>query len=324
MQMLGHALVWQAENDPNCCKILEQRFPGAPNLGDIKVIDWSLVEPVDMLIAGPPCQPISMAGNRRGEKDERWLWPFVFDAVRQLRPRVCFFENPTGFLAPIEWPKGSGRWWRPPIEGVMGEMAALGLHVEWGVLSASAVGAAHRRDRVFILATNLDRESLREQPITLLGGRGKTFGGLVASDVSRERRKIRPQPNGEAEEFSVEASRRPDIDGHSALADIGKSRRETTSRDGIPEGVPSERTQFPWGKYEAAIRRHEAIWGPSPWPLTEGGAMNPDWSDWYMGFEPGWTDCGVARTRRVSACGNAVVPLVGAVAFTLLSERFAE
>lgn len=122
------------------CTILAHRFPGVPNLGDIKAIDWSDVAPVDVFTAGYPCQPFSHAGRRRGTEDPRHLWPFIREAIRVLQPRLTFLENVDGH-------RSLG------FDRVLGDMAEDGMHVRWVVLPASGVGAPHQRKRLFMAIT---------------------------------------------------------------------------------------------------------------------------------------------------------------------------
>lgn len=136
---LGGEKAWFADPDPAAAKVLAHHWPGMPNHGDITNVDWTAVEPVDVVTAGPPCQPVSVAGRRKGETDERWLWRDVIAAVRVLRPQLVYLENPTGLLA-----GGFGR--------VLGFLAQSGFNAQWTCLRASDVGAPHRRERVFITA----------------------------------------------------------------------------------------------------------------------------------------------------------------------------
>ena len=62
----GGRIAWCADPDPHIRQILDARMPGVPNLGDIRAVDWTAVEPVDVLTAGFPCQDISAAGRRAG------------------------------------------------------------------------------------------------------------------------------------------------------------------------------------------------------------------------------------------------------------------
>ena len=141
MMGLEPDLRWYAEIDPHACKVLERHVPGVPNLGDLKVIEWERVEPVDALVAGYPCQPFSHAGTRKGTDDPRHLWPWIACALRVLRPRYAFFENVATHL-------GLG------FDEVLSDLAAIGFDAEWTTLRASDVGACHQRDRLFIVATD--------------------------------------------------------------------------------------------------------------------------------------------------------------------------
>ena len=135
--------LWYAENCPNASKVCAAHWPGVPNLGDLTAVDWTAVEPVDVLTAGYPCQPLSLAGRRAGMTDERWIWDDVIRAVRDLRPRLVLLENVAGHLS-----LGFGR--------VLGDLASAGFDAEWGCFRASDVGAPHRRERVFIAAWPAD------------------------------------------------------------------------------------------------------------------------------------------------------------------------
>lgn len=141
--VVGGALVWYAETDPHARTVLAARWPGVPNLGDIRTIDWAAVSevaPVDVLTAGFPCQDISNAGKRAGITGEHSsLWTAVADAVRALHPPVVFVENVAALL-------------RRGFDRVQSDLAQVGYDTRWLCLRASDVGAAHRRDRLFLLA----------------------------------------------------------------------------------------------------------------------------------------------------------------------------
>lgn len=73
----GWETAWFAETNPYASRVLAKHWPTVPNLGDIGQVDWSAVEPVELVTAGFPCQPVSRAGRRKVEADERWIWPDV-------------------------------------------------------------------------------------------------------------------------------------------------------------------------------------------------------------------------------------------------------
>ena len=139
LERAGMTVRWQSEIDDYASRVLAKHWPGVTNHGNIKEIDWSTVEPVDVVCGGYPCQPFSTAGKRRGEDDPRHLWPWVRQAISELRPRYAVLENVRGHLS---------------LGGtsVIGELASIGYDAEWRVVSAASVGANHRRDRLIIVA----------------------------------------------------------------------------------------------------------------------------------------------------------------------------
>lgn len=186
LERAGMEVVYQSEIDPYCVKVLAKHWPNVPNLGDVKTIRWEDLKDVEVIAGGYPCQPFSTAGKRKGEEDPRHLWPYVFDAIRAIRPHYALLENVRGHLS-----LGFGT--------VLGDLASIGFDAEWQVLPASAFGAPHHRDRVFIVAypafsDGRDSESQRMGEIFGQAAeprecdRGKTSGSHWAeggSDVPR-------------------------------------------------------------------------------------------------------------------------------------------
>ena len=138
-EVFGAKPAWFCEYDQAPSRILAHHWPGIHNYGDVTSIDWTTVPAIDILTAGYPCQPFSLAGGRKGQADVRHLWPHVAEAIRHLRPRYVLLENVRGHLS-----LGFG--------DVLGDLAGLGYDTQWCVARATAAGAPHRRERVFILA----------------------------------------------------------------------------------------------------------------------------------------------------------------------------
>lgn len=112
----------------------------APIWNDVKTFpNESFYKLVDILIAGYPCQPFSVAGKRNGENDPRHLWPSIRNSIRIIRPRLCFLENVEGHIS-------------LGLSTVVSDLEELGYKVSWGLFSAREVGASHKRKRMFILA----------------------------------------------------------------------------------------------------------------------------------------------------------------------------
>jgi site-specific DNA-cytosine methylase len=94
---------------------------------------------VHIVTAGFPCQPFSCAGQQKGDKDERFIWPEIARIICEVEPALVFLENVPGLLA---MPREFGR--------VLGDLAEAGFDAEWGVFSAAEIGASHQRKRLFI------------------------------------------------------------------------------------------------------------------------------------------------------------------------------
>jgi DNA (cytosine-5)-methyltransferase 1 len=140
LERAGMTVKWQSEIDPFACKVLKKHWPNIANLGDIKTVDWSSVEPVDLIAGGYPCQPFSTAGKRQGENDPRHLWPYFRNAISAIRPKYALLENVPGHLS-------------MGATTVIGDLAEIGYDCQWQLISAASyVGAQHKRERLFIVA----------------------------------------------------------------------------------------------------------------------------------------------------------------------------
>lgn len=152
----GFETVAQCEIDEYASMVLAKNFRGVPNLHDIRTVtNERLAEfgidrrEITVISAGFPCQPYSLAGKGRGDRDERDLWGEVARVVGELRPKWFVGENTPGLFA-----RSNQRYFRR----VLDDLAALGYSVGWGIWGACDVGAPHKRDRVFIMA-HADGES---------------------------------------------------------------------------------------------------------------------------------------------------------------------
>jgi len=131
-------MVWCAENDKYASQLIQARF-SKPNLGDIKQINWDQVEPIDILTAGYPCQPFSIAGDRKGKNDPRHIWPNIKEIISILRPRIVILENVKGHLT-------------LGFDEVLKGLTQIGYDARWEIVRASQVGAPHHRARIFVIA----------------------------------------------------------------------------------------------------------------------------------------------------------------------------
>lgn len=140
-RVFGGRLLWWSDIEPGPIATMNHHHPDVPNLGDLKKVDWHAVPRVDIFTAGYPCQPFSNAGKRLGLDDPRHLWPWIAYAIAILRPRIVVLENVAAHL---------GRGFRVVAE----DLVALGYDARWTLVRASDTGAPHRRERLFVVASN--------------------------------------------------------------------------------------------------------------------------------------------------------------------------
>ena len=163
----GASPAWFCEWDDAPARILAHHWPDVPNLRDVTAVDWSAVEPVDILAGGFPCQDVSHAGRRQGlirdgdGKTRSGLWGEMLKAIDTIRPSLVVAENVRGLLSaeadsdvePCPFCMGDGG--ASPMRAlgaVLADLADIGYDAAWCGLRAADVGAPHGRFRVFILA----------------------------------------------------------------------------------------------------------------------------------------------------------------------------
>ena len=170
-------VVGYCERDAFAASILLARMedqaldPAPVWCGDLQDLDCGPFRGhVDMVTAGYPCQPFSVAGKQQGEDDPRHLWPQVLRAIRETGARYAFLENVPGHL-------------RLGFDRVLGDLAEAGFDAEWALVRASDVGATHRRERLFVLAHARRESDDSEQPIGVSRSCGAASIGGVGEDV---------------------------------------------------------------------------------------------------------------------------------------------
>jgi len=288
---------------------------------------------VDLITAGYPCQPFSVAGRGLAEADPRHIWPDIKRVIGEVQPTVVVLENVQGHL-------------KRGFDTVLNDLDELGFDAEWGIYSASQAGAPHRRNRLFVLAHRRDIGF----PIgwTTLHDDGSDAPGHdldrcvpamadAASDDGRcgERR---PQEGVGAH---GERRRRP-AERSSSMADAecfgGERWRERRELSRTPEEVGAQVPQ-----QHAADREGEAV-GHTNGSRSQGrhrafGQGAHEWTAWPPGPEGDWSDIpqhlwpaveppvrrgphGVpGRVDRLRALGNAVCPAQAVVALDDLLSR---
>lgn len=191
----GATTAWFVEFDKHPSAILAHHYPDVPNYGDVTTIDWSQVEPVDIITGGFPCQDVSHAGLRRGvhHGTRSGLWFEMARAIDQLKPWKVVIENVAGLLSataagdvePCPWCLGDAADGHMRALGaVLADLAEMGFDADWGCVRASDAGAPHGRLRVFIVATDASRgqqsrPAVGTDRLLLTGERGSDPDGLT-------------------------------------------------------------------------------------------------------------------------------------------------
>lgn len=173
-EMMGWKNVFHCEINPFGRKILDYWFPNSKSYEDITKTDFREWRgKINVLTGGFPCQPFSCAGQRKGAEDDRYLWPEMLRAIREIQPDWVVGENVAGILTMVqpgsETPLGSEETlfgednrkrtlYRQEyvVETVCNDLEREGYSVQPVVIPACAVGAPHRRDRVFFIARRAD------------------------------------------------------------------------------------------------------------------------------------------------------------------------
>jgi len=136
----GFDVRWQVEIDPYCQKVLRKHAPHYwPNAQlHTDIYDCHDLPHVDVIVAGFPCQPFSLAGKRLGVNDDRYLVPELFRVIEEVRPYAALFENVPGFTS-IDDGNTFAEFLRA--------LAQMGYDAEWGRVSAAGISAPHKRER---------------------------------------------------------------------------------------------------------------------------------------------------------------------------------
>ena len=170
--MLGWENLFHCEINPFGKRVLDYWYPNAESYDDITTTDFSKWRGrVDVLTGGFPCQPFSYAGRRRGAEDDRYLWPSMYRAIDEIQPTWVVAENVAGILTMVEQGEVSkvagtaslfdafddlrGRYELREtftLQRICSDLESHGYAVQPVLVPACAVGAPHRRDRVFIVA----------------------------------------------------------------------------------------------------------------------------------------------------------------------------
>ncbi len=178
LEAAGMQTVAFCEIDKFCQKILHKHWPDVPIYEDVRSLNYEGA--VDLICGGYPCQPFSHAGKRKGEADDRHLWPAMFSLIQKHRPNWVIGENVAGHFD-------------MGLDQVLSDLESDNYECRTFIIPACAVNAPHRRDRLWIVANSkkmqrdvskFEHEQYTEPQISKLGNRNSQNN---ASNIRCER-----------------------------------------------------------------------------------------------------------------------------------------
>ncbi|WP_033101641.1 DNA cytosine methyltransferase [Thermoactinomyces daqus] len=267
-----------------CQKVLRKNFPGVPIYNDVRTITKEQLErdgvingdrTIGLVCGGVPCQPFSVAGKQQGINDDRHLWPEMYRIIQELRPPWVLIENVNGFV-------------KLALDLVIDDLENEGYEARTFIIPASAVGAPHRRDRVWVVAhtSSFRGHPGAEEPGTvreMLSNRPK-HGDANGSSKTRARVTLANTDSAGREKRHLAAV--TEGTGFSTRGtDPRRAERFPQSGLGrVPDGIPTKLDQHRW---PAGLGQAQYEWEP---PRVAEGVKN--------------------RKDRLKALGNAIVPQV--------------
>jgi len=208
------------DNDHFCQQVLAKHWPDVPIAGDVEELSLApdrFIPNCDIITAGYPCPPFSLAGKRRGEKDDRHIWPYICKIIAHKRPTWCVFENVYGHVS-------------LGLDTVLSDLEAEGYATRAFVVPACSVDAPHRRDRVWIIASHADSES--QSDVTGYGEEGQWLGWAGNAGNAGCLTKGQSCGGFSQEQFNSKAQGQWSVEGH-RFADTGKDVADTDSWEAI-------------------------------------------------------------------------------------------
>ena len=306
----GFTTVGQCEMSDYPTAVLEKHWPDVPRWRDIRTLTKEVfyertggLRTVDVISGGFPCQPFSVAGKQRGKEDERFLWPQMLRVIRELRPHCVVGENVPGIL-------------KIAARQVVEDLERAGYHVVVLQFEAAAVGAWHRRSRVFFVgyaehngctavpqlrsdeAASAERRPEKPQAAVESAGTSKPGNdpGMCRSRCGGEREAI---SDAESERRKGQTATRP--------AEQDEKSRKMQPDAGYSDGTDIHNTVC--GRFDRNNRRCESQ------ELADGRLWSAEPG---VGRVANGLPC---RVERIRALGNAVVPQQAYPIFRALAEE---
>ena len=292
------------EINPYCQKILNKHWSHVPIHDDITTFTAKSGE-FDIITGGFPCQDISVAGLQKGitKETRSGLFYELIRVIRMVRPKYVVLENVAAIL-------------NRGLDIVLRELSEAGYDAEWAVISASSVGACHRRSRWWLVAYPNSKQSSRTES-EIQTRRNTTFSSFTSN----------PNDNGSSSSeecgFNGETSNKTHERQNESFQSqrSSESRNSTTIQQTTELTYPnSERLQGLRGEYELqeSCKERTFTWSHS------GITLNPNWKGYKSKPTLCRGDDGLSnRVDRLKALGNSIVPAVAAIPLQRVKDLYA-
>jgi len=298
--------------DPFCQKVLRKHWENVPIYGDIKELTYEKLKAnginnIDIITGGYPCQPFSVAGNKKGEQDPRHLWPEYFRLVQECRPTWVIGENVGGHI-------------KLGLDTVLKDLESEGYSARTFSISASSIGANHKRERVWIVANSNDRLS-KQSNEEVRTGRDTFDNGnsdMANSNIERlegSNRSLSSEHERDKRRDSHEHSDEK-IMANSSSERLERHRREHELREDSEEGKVSRSSEDVANSERIRQQGPGKPIGPSNTKTNSNGKTS--WFNHGSEREEGWWDVepnvgrvahGIPnRVDRLKSLGNSLIP----------------
>jgi DNA (cytosine-5)-methyltransferase 1 len=263
LEKAGMETIAFCENNKFCQGVLKAHWSNIPIFFDVRDLgqkDLAHLPNIDVIAGGFPCQDISVAGKQVGIKGERsGLWKEFKRLIKEVQPKYAIIENVANLRS-----RGLSR--------VLKDLWEIGYDAEWHLLPASAFGAPHRRDRIWIIA----------YPACFSKSR---------LPIRKEKRQSTPRDDCK-NASNTNCKRLQRYGEHREVSTICTQKAFNTSA--------SQSRANSWRKEPVARLANTK---------NNNIRLNPDWVEWLMGYPVGWTKQGAFK-ERLQGLGNAVVPVI--------------
>jgi DNA (cytosine-5)-methyltransferase 1 len=311
-EWMGWDNIFHCEWMPFPRQVLHYHFPKSLSYEDITKTDFTIHRgTIDILTGGFPCQPYSHAGKRLGKDDERHLWPHMLRAIQEIEPTYVVGENVRGLT---NWNGGV------VFDEVCTDLEACGYEVQPILLPACAVGAPHRRDRVWFVAF---KNTLRSRCIH---GESKQEGAEIwkqrnissrdSNWIYRESNERITSNTNNIRQYECECDNEINTSkgGINAFYDINENvgQKNVTNAENIGQEYALENGQLERRRFRESYKRN--VWNtfPSQSPICGGNDGIPTELDGITFSK--W------RAESIKGYGNAIVPQVAYEIFKVIEQ----